>query len=101
MCSNFFQNKKFLGIIKIVSFLSIYKIFNNLFLADLINNSTYKELNTDVLAQWLDLARMIYENNYFFALENNLIEGQGLLPSYIQALLFEIGFSFQNFNLYK
>lgn len=94
----FFKTKSFLGIIKIVSFLSIYKIFNNLFLADLINNSTYKELNTDVLAQWLDLARMIYENNYFFALENNLIEGQGLLPSYIQALLFEIGFSFQKFQ---
>ena len=33
-----------------------------------------------------------------FLLENNLIEGQGLLPSYIQALLFEIGFSSQNFQ---
>ena len=93
-----FKTKSLVGVIKIVSILSIYKIFNYLFFTDLINNSTYKELNTDVLAQWLDLASMIYENNYFFALENNLIEGQGLLPSYIQALLFEIGFSSQNFQ---
>ena len=50
-----FKTKSFLGIVKILSFLSIYKIFNNFFLTDLINNSTYKELNTDVLAQWLDL----------------------------------------------
>ena len=44
---------------------------------------------------------MIYENNYYFALQNNLIEGQGLLPSYIQALLLEIGFGIQNLNLYR
>ena len=93
-----FKTKSLVGIIKIVSFLSIYKIFNYLFFAELINNTTYKELNTDVLAQWLDLASMIYENNYFFALGNNLIEGQGLLPSYIQALLFEIGFSYEKFQ---
>ena len=72
-----------------------------MFFTDLINNSTYKELNTDVLAQWLDLASMIYENNYFFALENNLIEGQGLLPSYIQALLFEIDSVLKIFNLFR
>ena len=35
---------------------------------------------------------MIYENNYFYALENNLIEGQGLLPSYIQSLFLGMGF---------
>ena len=55
-------------------------------------------MNTDVPAQWFDLAGMIYQNNYFFALENNLIEGQGLLPSYIQALLFEIGFNYEKFQ---
>tara|TARA_Y100000768_G_C23893725_1_gene641460 strand:- start:78 stop:1010 length:933 start_codon:yes stop_codon:yes gene_type:complete len=48
--------------------------------------------------QWFDIARMIYENNYYFALENNLIEGQGLLPSYVQAFLLEIGFNFEKFQ---
>ena len=62
----FLKTKSLVGVIKIVSILSIYKIFNYLFFTDLINNSTYKKLNTDVLAQWLDLASMIYENNYFF-----------------------------------
>jgi len=93
-----YKTNNYIGIFKIISFLSIYKLFNKFFINDLINNSTYKELNTDVPAQWLDIASMIYENNYFFALENNLIEGQGLLPSYIQALLFEIGFSYEKFQ---
>ena len=30
---------------------------------------------------------MIFEQNYYFALNNNLIEGQGLLPSYIHLCL--------------
>ena len=65
--------------------------------ADIANNSTYQELNTDVPAQWFGIASMIFEKNYFYALENNLIEGQGLLPSYIQALMLEIGFNIENF----
>ena len=44
---------------------------------------TYQEF-TDVPAQWFGIASMIFEKNYFYALENNLIEGQGLLPSYIK-----------------
>ena len=52
----------------------------------------YQELNTDVTVQWFELAKMIYENNYFYALENNLIEGQGLLPNYIQSLFLGMGF---------
>ena len=40
---------------------------------------------------------MIYENNYFYGIKNNLIEGQGLVPSFIQSLLLEIGFHSQNF----
>ena len=89
-----YKTKSFVEIFKISILLFVYKAFNNFFFTDLVDNSKYKELNTDVPAQWFDLAGMIYQNNYFFALENNLIEGQGLLPSYIQALLFEIGFNY-------
>ena len=94
----FFKTKSFLYILKIFSIFLIYRIFNNIFLTDILDNSTYQELNTDVPVQWFDIARMIYENNYYFALQNNLIEGQGLLPSYIQALLVEIGFSVEIFQ---
>ena len=97
----FFKTKSFLYILKIFSIFLIYRIFNSTFLTDILDNSTYQELNTDVPVQWFDIASMIYENNYYFALQNNLIEGQGLLPSYIQALLVEIGFSVEIFNLFR
>lgn len=93
-----FKTKNFLEILKIASLFSVYRIFNTFFFEDLINNSNFKELNTDVPAQWLDLATMIYEYNYFYALENNIIEGQGLLPSYIQALMLKIGFQAETFQ---
>lgn len=93
-----YKTKGSIEIIKILSLFSVYRTFNNLFISDLVNNLNYQELNTDVPVQWFGNARMIYEQNYFFALENNLIEGQGLLPSYIQALLLEIGFSLEKFQ---
>ena len=82
---------------KLKHFISIEGLSKQL-LTDILDNSTYQELNTDVPVQWFDIASMIYENNYYFALQNNLIEGQGLLPSYIQALLVEIGFSVEIFQ---
>ena len=94
----FQKTKSVVEIAKILSLFVIYRIFNYIFTADIINNSNYQELNTDVPVQWFGIASMIYENNYFFALENNLIEGQGLLPSYIQALLLEIGFDLEKFQ---
>jgi len=93
-----YKTQSFIDIIKILSFFSIYRIFNYLFTTDIVNNANYQELNTDVPVQWFGNASMIYEHNYFYALENNLIEGQGLLPSYIQALLLEIGFSLEKFQ---
>lgn len=85
-------------ITKIIILLSIYRIFNHYYFADIANKSNYQELNTDVPSQWFGLARMIYEKNYFFALENNLIEGQGLLPSHIQATLLKVGFNLEKFQ---
>ena len=94
----FYKTEKKINIFKIFSSLLIWRIFNNIFSNEILNNSNYQEQNTDVPEQWLDIASMIYENNYYFALQNNLIEGQGLLPSYIQALLMEIGFGIQKFE---
>jgi len=75
-------------------FWRIYNFYNYSKLSDV---TTYEELNLDVPFQWHLIAEMIYENNYFFGIKNNLIEGQGLVPSFLQALLLEIGFSSQNF----
>ena len=93
-----YKTKSVVEITKILLLFFIYRIFNYLFFAEIANNSRYQELNTDVPAQWFGIASMIFEKNYFYALENNLIEGQGLLPSYIQALMLEIGFNIENFQ---
>ena len=93
-----YKTKNIFEITKILLLFLIYRLFNHLFLTEIANNSNYQELNTDVQAQWFGIASMIFEKNYFFALENNLIEGQGLLPSYIQALMLEIGFGLDKFQ---
>ena len=93
-----YKTKSFFEITKILLLFFIYRLFNYLFFTEITNKSNYQELNTDVPAQWFGIASMIFEKNYFYALENNLIEGQGLLPSYIQALMLEIGFSLTKFQ---
>ena len=93
-----YKTKNIVEITKILLLFFVYRTFNYLFFAEIANNSNYQELNTDVPAQWFGIASMIFEENYFYALENNLIEGQGLLPSYIQALMLEIGFNLENFQ---
>lgn len=93
-----YKTKSFVEITKVLLLFFVYRIFNYLFFSEIANNSNYQELNTDVPAQWFGIASMIFEKNYFYALENNLIEGQGLLPSYIQALMLEIGFSLEKFQ---
>ena len=70
----FFKIKKIKTVLKILSAYLLMRIFNSVYLNELINKSNYKELNTDVAAQWTPLATMIYDNNYFYALSNNLIE---------------------------
>ena len=93
-----YKTKSVVEITKILLLFFTYRIFNHFFFAEITNNSNYQELNTDVPVQWFGIASMIFEQNYFFALKNNLIEGQGLLPSYIQALMLEMGFSLEKFQ---
>ena len=79
----------------------LFRFFNNHFFEVLSNNSSYQELNTDVPYQWKELATMIYNENYFFSLVNNPINGQGLLVSYIQSLMLKINFYPENFIFIK
>jgi hypothetical protein len=58
-------------------------LFNNLYYPRLIN--TVSAQSTDIAEFWEPTMKNILNNNYFYALENNLIEGYGLLVSYIQA----------------
>ena len=92
------KSKNIYEILRIILFFSILKFYNMYFITDILDNSKYQELNTDVPVQWFKIAKMIYENNYFYALEQNLITGQGLFPSYTQALLLEIGFGIERFQ---
>ncbi len=93
-----FKSKNYLEIFKLASIYIIWRFFNQFFLNTLKDLSYYVELNSDVPAQWIGIVEMIYNKNYFYAFENNLIEGQGLLPSYIQALMLKIGFGLENFT---
>ena len=93
-----FKRKNYLEIFKLTSIYIIWRFFNHFFLNTLKDLSNYVELNSDVPAQWIGIVEMIYNKNYFYAFENNLIEGQGLLPSYIQALMLKIGFGLENFT---
>lgn len=94
----FLKSRKFKPVFKILFSYLTMRIFNNIFLDDIINKSNYIELNTDVSAQWKPLASMIYENNYFFALSNNVIEGQGLFASHLQASMLKLNFFTKNFE---
>lgn len=92
-----FIKKHYFASLKVVLIYIAWRLYNFKYIDQLSDLMEYKELNTDVPLQWFKLAKLIYDNNYFHALENNLIEGQGLLPSYIQSLLLSIGFNVQNF----
>lgn len=94
----FLKSKKLKPVLKILSAYLLMRIFNSVYLNELINKSNYKELNTDVAAQWTPLATMIYDNNYFYALSNNLIEGQGLFASHVQASMLKLNFFSESFQ---
>ncbi len=73
-------------------FYSILYFFNKTFSTELFRSISYKELNTDVPVQWFEMAQKIYLNNYFELFQNNIIDGHGLLLSYMQALIFKLNF---------
>tara|TARA_B100000989_G_C19504762_1_gene455968 strand:+ start:291 stop:1709 length:1419 start_codon:yes stop_codon:yes gene_type:complete len=93
-----FKNIKI--IFMIISYFCL-RLFNYIYIDNLHLKNEYIELNTDVSLQWLPLAKIIYENNFFFGLENNLIEGQGLFLSYIQSLIHLLNFHTEEFLFFN
>jgi hypothetical protein len=91
---NYKNIKVYNFLISIIS-LSIVHIFNN-------NTQSlqlgYKELSTDTNYFWTPMSKLIYENDLFYALENNIIPGYGLLVNYIHALNFKIFFNYEYFS---
>lgn len=76
----------------------IMRIFNNRFIDEIANMERYVELNTDVIVQWLPSVEALYSKGYYFLYSNNIIEGQGLLATHIQALLLNLNFGTSSFQ---
>lgn len=96
-----YKKPKIRELLMVISSFFVSFFYNRFYLRILSDNSKYIELNSDVPLQWLDITSMIYDNNYFYALDNNLIEGQGLLISYIQSILLKINFNTETFIFIK
>lgn len=92
-----YKKPKIQELLMVISSFFVSFFYNRFYLRILSDNSKYIELNSDVPLQWLDITSMIYDNNYFYALDNNLIEGQGLLISYIQSIILKINFNTETF----
>lgn len=54
-------------IFMIISYFCL-RLFNYIYIDNLYLKNEYIELNTDVSLQWFPLAKIIYENNFFFRL---------------------------------
>ena len=93
-----YLNRNIFLLIKIVISYIGWRIFNFIYFDKLTDLSKFQEFSTDVPVQWEPIAKLIYENNYFYGIENNLIEGQGLVGSYVQSLILNIGFYVDKFT---
>ena len=78
-----FLKKNKIVFLKVTLLFAVNNYINQKFFKTLTNVGNYQELNTDVPLQWFKLADLISSNNYYFALSNNVIEGQTLFISYI------------------
>ena len=78
--------------------LFLMKLYNFFAYKTIAKNVNYSDLNGDFMFQWYPTAKKIYELGYYHAITNNIIENQGLLSSYIQALLNRINFTTENFE---
>ena len=65
-------------------------IFNKMYFMTLSDLSEYKIKNSDVEVQWLPISKMIFNNNLYHSLENNIIPGYGMMLSYTQAVIHKI-----------
>tara|TARA_B100000965_G_scaffold282202_1_gene240022 strand:+ start:2386 stop:4170 length:1785 start_codon:yes stop_codon:yes gene_type:complete len=93
-----FKNRSLYYLPIILFLYSMLYLYNNINFEILSNLNKYRLLNYDVEAQWLPISKMIYENNYFYSIENNIIPGYGLMLSYVQAVIYKFNFIDQTFN---
>ena len=77
------------------SYLCVY-IFNNHYFEIIGKENNYRILNSDVEVQWFPLVSMVHDNNLFYAFENSIIPGYGMLLSYTQAVIHKIIFLTQH-----
>lgn len=84
--------------IKLIFSFFIMKCFNFFYYELISEKLNYSDLNGDFMFQWFPTAKKIYELGYFFSISNNIIDNQGLLSSYIQALLNRINFTYSEFE---
>lgn len=96
-----FLKKNKIVFLKVTLLFAVNNYINQKFFKTLTNVGNYQELNTDVPLQWFKLADLISSNNYYFALSNNVIEGQTLFISYIQALIFNLNFYLYDFEFIR
>lgn len=71
---------------------SIIFLFNNIYDKKLKEVFNYRILNNDVEVQWLPLVSLVHDNNLFYAYSNSLIDGYGMLLSYVQAIIHKLIF---------
>ena len=76
----------------------LMRIYNFINFTEISTKKNFIELNTDVSVQWFPLAKLIYENNLYYTIENNLIEGQTLFGSYLQSTMLKINFYLPKFE---
>ena len=79
------------------SYLCVY-IFNNHYFEIIGKENNYRILNSDVEVQWFPLVSMVHDNNLFYAFENSIIPGYGMLLSYTQAIIHKIIFLNSTYN---
>jgi hypothetical protein len=96
-----FLKKNKIVFLKLSALFAANNYIHQRFYDTLSSAGNYQELNTDVPLQWFKLADLISSNNYYFALSNNIIEGQTLLISYIQALIFNLNFYSYDFEFIR
>lgn len=98
LCFFLFKVKDKKIILNFVISLFLMKLYNSFAYKTLLKNINYSDLNGDFMFQWYPTAKKIYELGYYQAITNNIIENQGLLSSYIQALLNRINFTTKDFE---
>ena len=96
-----YRKISFKNIFTLLSSYVLMLFFNNHFYSKISNLTNYIEINSDVPAQWIKIADLIYNQGLFHAYTNNVIRGQGLYLNYIQTIIFRINFPLENFQFVR